>query len=263
VGRTNKIPEGFYSAAQAIKKLKIPRSTFYTLDIEKVFAPGRKDAYYPKAVVDDMVRARELFLIQYATKPATFARAVMEDIEAIYDVAVSLWGTTGTIDIETRKKRYQRNSDMDYVVKQDGVIVGFISLMPLKHETIEKLMNGNIRGWDVTPDDILPFSPGVPLECFVMAIAVRAGVSKREKYGMRLYVGAIHALGDLARKGVTIDKIYATSNTPDGIKACRDLGFEELEPLPGMSRKRFLMETATSPSLLLEEYRQERLKNSV
>jgi hypothetical protein len=254
MGRTSRIPEGFYSAAQAIKKLGTPRSTFYTLDIEKVIAPGRKDAYYPKSVIDDMVKAREMFLIQYAIKPAIFAKATTDDIEAIYDVAVSLWGTAGTIGIETRRKWYQSNSDIDYVVKQDGIIVGFVSLMPLKHETIEKLMSGDIRGWDITSDDVLPFTPGASLECFVMAIAVRSGVKKAEKYGMRLLIGAIHTLGELAKNGITIDKIYATSITPDGIKACRDLGFEELESLPGMSRKRFIMDVATSTSPLLQEY---------
>jgi hypothetical protein len=271
MGRTTNIPEGFYSAAQAIKKLHLPRSTFYDMvdkgKIDKITPPHRKDSFYRKSQIDDMVRAQEMFIVQYATKSATFIKATPDDALGIYDVGVSLWGTSGTPTVETRLGWYKSNPDIDYVVKQEGVITAYISLMPLKHETIEELMEGKKRGWEVTPDELLPFTPGVPLEGFVMAIGVRAGLQKPEKYGMRLLAGSIHALGDLAKKGIIIQKLYATSNSPDGIKACRDFGFEEFDdPVPGSTRKRFILDVETSNSLLLEEYHQvvnERNGNSI
>jgi hypothetical protein len=259
MGRTTNVPEGFYSAAQAIKKLRIPRSSFYDMvekgKIEKITPPHRSDGYYRKAQIDDMVRAQEMFILQYATKNAIFERATPDDALGIYDVGVSLWGTAGTPTVETRLDWYKSNPDIDYVVKQEGVVTGYVSLMPLKHETIEQLLSGEKRGWEVTPDELLPFTPGVPLEGFIMAIGVRAGLQKPEKYGMRLLAGSVHVLGELAEKGVIFKKLYATSNSPDGIKVCRDLGFEEFDdPIPGSTRKRFVMDVATSHSMLLEEY---------
>lgn len=59
-------------------------------------------------------------------------------------------------------------------------MTGYITIMPLKHETIEKLMEGKLRGWDIKAEDILPFTPGVPLECFT-GIAVRVGVKQPKK----------------------------------------------------------------------------------
>jgi Helix-turn-helix domain len=253
-----KAPTGFYTASEVRRMLGIPSSTLYDMvkagKIERVVPPGRSDGYYPRSSIDDMVRAKELFLLQYATNPATFVKAIAQDAQGIYDVGVSLWGTAGTPTVETRLGWYRSNPDIDYVVKQDGVVAGYISLMPFKHETIEQLVAGTKRGWEVTPEELLPFVPGVPLEAFVMALGVRAGLRKAEKYGMRLLSGAAHALGNLAENGVILDKLYATSNSPDGIKACRDFGFEEIDPDPGTTRKRFMLDITASDSLLLREY---------
>ena len=75
---------------------------------------------------------------------------------------------------------------------------------------------------------------------------------------MRLLIGSIHILGELAREGVIIEKLYAISNSPDGMKACRELGFEEIDPLPETTRKRFVLDVAISNSLLLREYHEAR-----
>jgi len=253
-------PNGFYTASAVMKLLSIPSSTLYDLvkagKIERVVEPGRKDGYYPKGPIDDIVRARQLFTLQYATGPTTFVKATAQDIQGIYDVGLSLWGNVGTPTLETRLGWYQCNPDIDYVVKQDGIVAGYVSLMPLKHKTIEQLLVGEKRGWEVKPDEVLPFAPGVSLECFVMALGVRAGVRNEEKYGMRLIVGSIHVLGQLAQEGIRISKIYATSNSPDGIKACRDFGFEELTLQSTSTRRCFELNVGTSESSLLKEYRE-------
>ena len=253
-----KAPPGFYTASDVMRMLGIASSSLYDMvkagKIERVVPPSRSDGYYPKGPIDDMVRAKELFLLQYATNRATFVKATAQDAQGIYDVGVSLWGTIGTPTVETRLGWYQSNPDIDYVVKQDGIVAGYISLMPLKYETIEQLIVGTKRGWEVTPDELLPFVPDTPLEAFVMALGVRAGLNRAEKYGMRLLSGAVHVLGELAEKGIILEKFYATSNSPDGIKACRDLGFEEIDPDATTTRKRFMLDVATSHSLILQEY---------
>ncbi len=253
-----KAPKGFYTASEVMRLLGISSSTLYDFvkagKIERVVEPPRKDGYYPKRPIDEMVRAKHLFLIQYSTDTATFMKATAQDAQGIYDVGLSLWGTMGTPTVETRLGWYQTNPDIDYVVKQEDAVAGYVSLMPLKHETIKQLLSGEKRGWEVRPDEILPYTPGMPLECFVMALGVHAGLHKAEKYGMRLLIGSIHALGELARKGVIIERLYATSNSPDGIKVCRDLSFQEIEPTPESTRRCFVLDTATSNSPLLQEY---------
>jgi len=200
-----------------------------------------------------MAEASELFAIQYASDPATFSVATTEDVQGIYDVIASLWGTLFTTPVQTRLSWYQSNPEIDYVVKQEGIVTGYITIMPLKHETIEQLMQGKIRGWDIKPDDVLPFTPGEPLECFT-GIAVRAGVYKPEKYGMRLLTGILQTFREFAKKGIFIKKIYAVSDTPDGVKLSRDLGFEESPPAPNSSFRQYILDLETSDLPYAKEY---------
>jgi hypothetical protein len=186
-------------------------------------------------------------------EPATFSVATPEDAQGIYEVIASLWGTLHTAPVETRLKWYEVNPAIDYVVKQDGIVTGYLTIMPMKHETIEKLMKAEIRGWDITPNDILPFTPGIPLECYTGA-AIRAGVYKPEKYGMRLLMGIIDMLNEYARHGMFIKKLYGVSDTPDGVKLCRDLGFKEESPAPGSTFKQFTLDTEESDSPFIREY---------
>jgi hypothetical protein len=185
--------------------------------------------------------------------PSTFSIATPEDAQGIYDVTTSLWGTLHTTPIEVRLEWYKVNPALDYVVKQGDVIAGYITIMPMRHESIEKLMRAEIRGWDIRPDDILPFTPGIPLECYT-GIAIRAGVYKPEKYGMRLLLGIMDTLYEYARQGIFIKKLYGVSDTADGIKLSRDLGFKEEAPAPGSTFRQFILDTEESDTPFVKKY---------
>ena len=62
---------------------------------------------------------------------------------------------------------------MLYVLKQDGVIVGYFGIFPLKHEVIEKIMNGieksKFRTELLTSKYIFPsFKAGTTEEVFLV-----------------------------------------------------------------------------------------------
>jgi len=259
MSRQKKPAKGLYTAGEAIKKLRMPQATFHHYvkigKIKKVVEPGKTEGFYEKAYIDRMAKASELFAIHYATDSATFGVATPEDAQGIYEVIASLWGTLFTTPVETRLSWYQINPEIDYVVKQDDIVAGYITIMPLKHEIIEKLLAGKIRGWDIRPDDILPFTLGTPLECYTGA-AVRAGVYKPEKYSMRLIMGIMEIMQEFARKGILIQKLYAVSDTPDGVKLSRDLGFNEMPPAPNSTFRQFVLDLETSESPYAQEYRE-------
>src|SRR5438874_8469742 len=106
MARQKKPTKGVYTAREAIKKLKMPQATFHhyvkTGKIKKITEPGRTEGFYEKAYIDKMAEASELFAIQYASDPATFSVATPDDIQGIYDVIASLWGTLFTTPVQTR-----------------------------------------------------------------------------------------------------------------------------------------------------------------
>ncbi len=257
-GKVSRAPEGFYTASEAMKRLNMPRSTFHHYvkigKIKKRTPRGRSEGYYEKAYIDKMAEATELFALQYVEEPITFSVATDDDLPGIYDVLVSLWGTLNATTVETRRSWHRVNPEIDYVVKQEGIVVGFVNLKPLRHEAIEKYISGELQVKDIKADDILPFIPGVPLECEA-GIAVRAGVHDPKKFGMRLISGMIRTIKDFARKGIIISRIYTRSSTPDGIRIARGLGMEDITSPPNQNARLFMLDLKTSTSPFVQQYR--------
>jgi len=257
-GKISKAPAGLYTAREAINRLHMPPATFHNYvkekKIKKITPIGRSEGYYEKAYIDRMAEAKELLAIQYAADSSTFGRATEEDMQGIYDVMVSLWGTINVTPVETRISWMRANPDMDYVVKKEGVVVGYVTIKPYKNGVMDKIIKGEMLAKDVKPSDILPFIPGTPLECLI-GTAVRAGVYQPEKYGMRLIGGAIKVFKGFAQKGFVIAKLYANSETPDGIKLCNELGFKDITSESNRTPRRFLLDFTTSGEPLVQEYK--------
>lgn len=254
-GKVSKAPEGFYTASEAIKILNMPRTTFHHYvkigKIKKKVPYGHKEGYYEKNYIDKMAEASQLYAIQYAEEPTVFSVATKDDAQGIYNAASSLWPTTNVAP-ETRLSWYQVNPEIDYVVKKDDIIVGFVNIRPLKHETIERLLNREIWVKDIKPEDLLPFTPNIPLECWV-GMGVRTGVNDPKKYGMRLIAGAIKVFNNFATRGIAIKKLYTISESPDGIRIAHGLGFKDIT-LPNAPVKQFVLDVETSDSPFVQEY---------
>jgi predicted DNA-binding transcriptional regulator AlpA len=256
-----KAPSGFYSATEAIKKLGIPRSTFYQLvekgTIKKVIQPGRSNAYYLKAAIDDLIKARELFTIQYATSSPTFHKATEADIQGIYNLTVNLWGTRGSVPYAVRLARYKKNPDIYYVLKYLDIVVGFSVIMPISIRAFEEIMTTGRAGHEIfTDEDILPFIPEKPIEHLFLEIAVRDGVPKPKQYAMYLISGTRRVIDEFARQGIIIKKLFATSNKAEGVELAHRLGFQETS-LPSNSEKlAFELDLETSMSPLVRKYRE-------
>jgi hypothetical protein len=85
-------------------------------------------------------------------------KATTEDILEEYELATSMFGNA-VHDILTRHTWLAKNPDTNFIVRDQGQIVGFINMLPVKHETIMKFMRGEIRGWEISAEDVLPYTP--------------------------------------------------------------------------------------------------------
>lgn len=232
-----KAPSGFYTASDVMKKLGIANSTLYhyvnTGKIKKVVPPGRKEGYYLRAEIDKLIRAQELFILQYASDTTLFEKAEEEDIAGITELCIELFGKHGTASYETRLAQYKANPDIFYVLRQDELIVGYIGLYPLKHEAIETIMSGveeaRFRTSILAPENIVPFEPGKSEEAFVV-IGAKQGLKRSATYGMRLIAGGLEVIENFARRGIIIKRLYATSRTQDGIRIMTGANFRQVNP---------------------------------
>ncbi|MFL5627070.1 MAG: helix-turn-helix transcriptional regulator [Ktedonobacteraceae bacterium] len=262
MAKSGKAPKGFYSATEVMKKLGIASSTLYhyveTGKVKRVVPPDKRDGYYIKSEIDKMVRAKELFMLQYATDTAIFEQAQEEDVQGITDLGVELFGKSGSPSYETRLAQYHANPEMFYVLKQDDLIVGYILMFPLKQEAIEKIMSGvaesTFRTGLLIPENIQPFKPGTADHVF-MIIGVRQGLAKSRIYGARVISGAVEVFEHFARKGIIIKKLYGTSRTQEGIKLAKDLGFKRVTPVSEEDNLlRFELDLATAKEPIFKTY---------
>jgi hypothetical protein len=262
MAKTGKAPRGFYSATEVMKKLGIASSTLYhyveTGKIKRVVPPDKRDGYYIKADIDKMVKAKELFMLQYATDTTVFEMAQEEDIAGITDLCIELFGKNGTASYETRLAQYHKNPEIFYVLKQDDLIVGYVGIFPLKQEAIERIMSGvaesTFRTGLLTPENINQFKPGEADHVFLV-LGVRQGVAKSTIYGSRVIAGAIEVFEHLARRGVIIKKLYGTSRTQDGIRIAKGLGFKRVTSVAEEDDLlRFELDLATAKSPLFHKY---------
>ena len=265
--KTAKAPKNFYTATQAIKKLGMPRATFFNLaksgKIKRVVPDGYTEGYYPKAEIDKMALAREMFTLQYTSDASLFRRAEEKDIQGITDLGVALFGSSTTPSYENRLACWKKNPDAYYVVEQDELIVGWIALVPLKEDAISVLMGESKDATSMfvgmhqnvmVPENILPFTVEGAKNVF-LTVGARQGLPRSKTYGMKLILGGYEVLENFARNGIFVKRLYATSRTPDGIKLCRDVGFQEKEDNATSAVKRFWLDLETTSSPLLQAYK--------
>jgi len=149
-------------------------------------------------------------------------------------------------------------------VEQDELIVGWIALVPMEAKSIAVLMGEtndatsmfvNMHQNVMVPENILPFTPEEAKNVF-LTIGVRQGLPRSKAYGMKLVSGGYEVLKNFARNGIIVEKLYATSRTPDGVRLCRDLGFQEKENNATSAVKRFWLDLEAATSPLLREYQE-------
>ena len=267
MGRTSPPPKGFYTAAQAIKKLHMPRSTFYDMvergQIKKITQPNKRDGYYAREDVDKIAKAQEAFILQYATDNSTFEVAQEEDIDGLVDLNAELFGSIGSsknreVRYALRMAQYKVNSQIFHVLKQDGIVVGYVGVFPLKQEAIEKITSGmaesRFRTEALAPEYITQFKPGEADNVFVI-IGAKQNVKKSKFYGARLLAGIIEFAETLARRGIIVKWIYGTSRTQDGIRTAKSLGFRQITPIAEEDNLfRFVLDLQETTNPLFREY---------
>src|SRR6266852_2118739 len=116
--------KNFYTAAEAIKKLSIPRSTFYHLINtgaipEGVTVPLRKQALYRKEDIDKLVEERARFLEELQQEPERlkFMLPTKEDLIQLVDIDRLVFQEETLILPEEQQKRFAYNPEVIHVLK--------------------------------------------------------------------------------------------------------------------------------------------------
>jgi len=253
-----KLSDRYYTGREVQRLLGISEPQLRTLvsnrKLKKITPPGRKTGVYLKAEVDTYAEKWFAFLTIKEPPKSTFEIATTEDMESVYSIAKKAI-SPNTMSAELRRSWLMKNKESCYIVKHDRRVVAFFHLLPIYHERLMSFMDGKIRGWDITEDDIVAFESGRILECLVIiASDPDVGEDARVHYVATLIRGVIREVNKLGKRGVIITKIYATSETPTGIAMSIHAGMEQFGEKTG-KRLKFRMDIKTSKVFIAQSYK--------
>jgi hypothetical protein len=251
----------YYTKKEALERLGIPESTFFYWvkdgRIRSYLPPHRKrGALYDKEQIDAIAA------IQVATgqklpddERLVFGASTEVDLAQEVAIGLDLYGADDIVPLRKLREWWQRNPEMFLALKrQDGVLVGYSSVTPMKHETIIKLLCDEIREADVDPQDIYPYSTDMPLECYIASLTVVPGPNQR-KYATVLILNVARFIQELGRRGVNIAAFYCIGASEDGRRIAHELGFTEIYTSPDGGRSGFMLK-ADDPNSKLAHYYQ-------
>jgi excisionase family DNA binding protein len=228
----------YYTAGEAIKKLKIPKSTFYDLikkgEIpEGVKVPLRRQALYRKADIDRLVEERAKYLDELQQEPERLILVPpnREDLEQLRAIDLMVFHEETLIPPEKQLERFRYNPEAMLVLKdtRTNTVLGGITMSPLKQEILERLIGLEIDETHIQPEDYQPYTTDHPQDCYIVGIIARPGIGEKFFAG-RLMKATLDYLIGLLNKGIIIRRIYTIATTEEGDKLARSL---QLTPLPG------------------------------
>jgi hypothetical protein len=264
---------GFYSASEAMKRLGMSRSTFFEYvkegRIKRTVPPTRKEGYYEKVYIDKMVQDNALFVLVHSIEPITFGRAQSEDdLRGIVDLCLAIYGQGGTPNYNARLEIWQKNPEVYYIVKQEDIVVGYISMIWFAPEALATMMGPTPKHSRVTsggtgiysvigPDTVFPFVEGEPIDNLFVSLGVRPGLSNTEQreYAFKLLRGTQDVFVNFAERGMPIGKLYATSERGDGKTLARKLHMKEIQ-YDNDPILRYELDVETADSMLLHPYKE-------
>ncbi len=255
----SKPPKDYLTAGEIKKMLGITDGMLYNFidngALDRVIPPGRKQGVYRRSQVEQLARELQLFVATRKTIRSVFSRATKEDVPACANISQAIFNAH--FDVEKQRAWMDKNPDICYVVKnEDNAVVGYVLILPLKPEKIEKILREEESSLDLETKDIDTFDPGKPVHLYMASIAITPGITLTEKriYASRLIAGLMNVLINLGRQGIILETMTARSDTADGIRLMRGIGFTEIPSIT--RRKNYLIEVEKSGIKEIMQYKQ-------
>jgi hypothetical protein len=237
----NRPPKNYLTAGEVKKMLGITDGMLYNFvdnkALERIIPPGRKQGVYLRSQVEQLARDLQVFINTRNEDSTIFDKATREDLPILVEIGTTTYPgiQQGITSLETRLAWLDKNPNLYYVVRHKGEVVGYTAIIPMKREKIQRILEEKDFMKDVKPEEIEEFKPGTPLHIYISTMRTKRNISKTEKraFGVRLTGGLITTLIELINKGITIDTLYARSETVDGIRALKHMGFTQISSIRG------------------------------
>ncbi|MGH2612489.1 MAG: hypothetical protein ACRDFB_05510 [Rhabdochlamydiaceae bacterium] len=236
----------YYNAREAMDKLGMKKGLFYYYvnerNIEKHLPPHRKrGAYFLAKDIEDLAASLHIFVKQYTEdkKSTIFRMARPEDAQGMNELGEQIMQRSGGYGIPAESLLpflSIPNSEIGHVLVRDKKVIGYFTLLPLRHDKLLEMMSRKMRVREVQAKDLIPFGPGEPIDCFIWEVISDPTHKHIGQYLIGKMLTFFHTLG---KRGVKINGIYAIALSPEGINLCRRMGMQLMD-LPDIIQPNFM-----------------------
>lgn len=247
-------------AKQAFLRAGLSEATFHRRvnagQIESILPEGRqRGAMYPRgqvlAAIGSKIKKSRKKKSAINLKPTTFNKATIQDMP---EIAALLETFFSRISIEKRAAWLERNSEIAYILRSEGKVVGCAFILPLEEQKIIQILNALIKP-PTRPQDISIYEPGKHYYLYIRSVVVLQSVPKpqRKHWAARLISELVREIIELGTRGIIIDKIYAQTDTRRVEHLLKLLGFTQITS--ATESKNFVLDIVTSGSVFALQYK--------
>lgn len=224
----------YYTANEAIAKLKIGRSAFYERvnagQIRKVIPPGRKQGVYIASDVDTLA---EVLGVAFTVKleRIVFTRSSAGEQKEEMELGIRCFGEEYITPLKERIEFQEKSEYTFWSLKVAGRVVGYMSIFRFPPEFLDDILTGRHIERDITVKEVLRFKRLEPFDVYIDVMATDPLLPPEER---AFYAGVMisrfaNAILDLLNNGYRIENLYTVTATPEGDKLVRKAGFTLLE----------------------------------
>ena len=239
-------PKGYYTSTEVKKILNISGAMIANYvekgKIKHIVPPGRKHGFYLKKDVDTLAEElNSFFNLEEEVEAVTITVATDDDIRGCIILNRKLFpNPSNGSDDETIYKKWvawlKKNSEIVYVLKRDGEVVGIITLLPFKpnSQRFDEALRGDtsflLGNIGISAKDIEEYKPGNHIQLYIAEIGVKPSLEKfvRRRYGAKLISKLLDIVVELGRRGVIIEDIVSVGATKSGVRLLQHFGLSEV-----------------------------------
>ena len=261
-------PEGYTTAKDAAERLHVSDGmlSIYVRQgkLHRYGPSGRHHKFYKISELDAFIEARQTFEEPYKrgqwkhNETSTFRQAIPDDLDAIIAMSQRAYPEDGLPLRETWEGWMRKEPEsFQVLINQQNSVVGYSTILVMPPTTLDLFIRDALPVDEIRPDMLDVFQPNKALHLYVMSLVIDPQYPKLKKheYGSRLIQGIFSFFLGLAERGIEVESITARSETPDGIRLMRKLGFPTVKsPIPRHNRYLFIVKVSESGLPLFERY---------
>ena len=259
----------YYTADEAMQKLKKPRSTFFKevedglipFELEEGRQRGRR---YPKQAVD--VLAQRQSRTRNRDKGPThlvFSPSTVADLWAEVQIGISLYGEDDIVPYEKLLEWRDTNDEIFMSVKDQGQVVAYANFMPLDESVILPLLHDKLRERDIPIRAIRQWTDP-EISVYAASITVRpTGNQKTDTERGRFLIRNTLKWALAINRQSDVKNWYSIGATKEGQHILESLGFSEIISLYGGEHKGYLLKDLKQPKGLMNKLLKEMDERSI